>query len=283
MKNGRPYTYTVLRYVHDVVTGEFVNVGVILHVPSLDYLGVRVRSSIGRLREIFPDLERNSFTRAMQAIERSVDVLARRTKVDGLFKSSVDAAAMAGRVLPKDDSSLQWSTPVGAGLTDDPEKTIDRLYERFVARYDRKGIRRRTDEDVWRPVKQKLDERKLSEVLREKTITGRVDDISFKHAWKNGIWHVYEPLSFDLADADGIKTKAREWLGHLAAVADGATEAFKPHFIVGAPATPGLGKAFETALAILHRAPGEPDIVEETRVDDFVSQIESEVRAHRSD
>ena len=94
------------------------------------------------------------------------------------------------------------------------------------------------------------------------------------------MWHVYEPVSFDLSDADGIKTKAREWRGHLAAVADGATEAFKPHFIVGAPERPELHKAYESALSILRKASGQPEIFEESQIDDLVSQIEDEVRTH---
>lgn len=107
-----------------------------------------------------------------------------------------------------------------------------------------------------------------------------MDEIVFKHAWKNGVWHVYEPLSFDLADSDGIKTKAREWLGHLAAVADGVTERFKPHFIVGAPGRPELRKAYDSALAILKKAPVPPEIFEESQVDDLIARIEDEVRAH---
>jgi hypothetical protein len=83
---------------------------------------------------------------------------------------------------------------------------------------------------------ERLEDRNLLSRLQEKTLRGKVDEISFKHAWKNGYWHVYEPVSFDLADAEGIKGKARSWLGHLSAVA-GDVEPFKPHFIVGAPAT----------------------------------------------
>lgn len=33
MKTQYPYTYSVLRYVHDVTSGEFVNVGVVLYSP----------------------------------------------------------------------------------------------------------------------------------------------------------------------------------------------------------------------------------------------------------
>ena len=34
MTAKQPFTYVVLRYVHDVLTGEFVNVGVALVLPS---------------------------------------------------------------------------------------------------------------------------------------------------------------------------------------------------------------------------------------------------------
>jgi len=282
MKNGEPYSYTVLKYVHDVVTGEFVNVGVILFAPASNLLRVRVRTTIGRLRSLFPDLNREAFTRAMHAVERSVSNLARSLEQEGLIRSEGDAVVLASHALPIDDSSLRWSSPAGTGLTDNVSKTVDRLFERFVTRYDIPTIHRRSDEDVWRPVRQKLVERNLSSFLEEKKIRGDFDEIVFKHAWKNGLWHVYEPVSFDLADADGIKTKAREWRGHLSAVADGATEEFKPHFIVGAPARPELRGAYEAALKILQKTSTSPEIFEENQIDDLVSKIEREVRIHPS-
>jgi hypothetical protein len=279
MKDSQPYSYTVLKYVHDVVTGEFANVGIILFVPTNNSLRVRVRTSIGRLRTLFPDLSREAFTRAMHAIDRSVSTLARSLEQEGLIKSEGDAVAMASRALPTDDSSLRWSSPAGTGLTDDISKTLDRLFERFVTRYDTHTTHRRSDDDIWRPIRQKLVDRNLSGFLEEKTIRGDVDEIVFKHAWKNGLWHVYEPVSFDLADADGIKSKAREWLGHLSAVT-GSTEEFKPHFIVGAPGSRELRGAYEAALRILQKATTNPEIFEENQVDDLVSKIEDEVRAH---
>ncbi len=56
-------------------------------------------------------------------------------------------------------------------------------------------------------------------------------------------------------------------------------EPFKPHFIVGAPATEGLEDAYRSALAILRKAPNHPEIYEESEVDDFVAKIEDEVRS----
>jgi hypothetical protein len=158
---------------------------------------------------------------------------------------------------------------------------LKHLYERFVARYDTSARHRRTEDEIWRPVLMKLEERSLAGNLTEKVIAGSLDDVTFKHAWKNGQWNVYEPVSFDLADEDGIKRKAREWLGHLAAVVDdGDVEPFKPHFLVGAPTDARLNAAYQTAKEILRRVPNNPEIFEESQIDDLVAQIEDEMRTH---
>lgn len=275
------YSYTLLRYVHDVLTGEFVNVGVVLFIPSTGLVRFKLRRTIGRLKGVFPDIDRKAFVSSMAAVRSGLKLVAKSERESGLLKSDGDASALARRALPPDDSSLQWS-PSGTGITASPDETLDRLFERFVARYDTHHHVRRSDDEVWRPVRQKLEERNLAQHLQEKSITGGVDDIVFRHAWKNGQWHVYEPLSFDLADAEGIKTKAREWLGHLSAVvAGGKNEPFKPHFIVGAPSNPTLQDAFRSAISILEQAPNHPEIFEESELDQLVEQIENEVRDHR--
>jgi hypothetical protein len=195
-----------------------------------------------------------------------------------LLSLDADAIQIARKILPPDDSSLQWSQ-LGVGAESNVQKAFDRLFSRLVGRYDEPALYRRSDEDVWRPVKQLLEGRDLASRFQEKTIIGKDDEISFKHAWKNGEWHVVEPISLDLSDADQIKQKARRWLGHLSAVAD-APEVLRPMFIVGAPADSQLHSAFEKAVAILRKAPFSPEIFEEDQVDELVDKIEFEVREH---
>ena len=38
MTKKQAYSYTVLRYVHDVVSGESLNVGVVMHAPGAGFL-----------------------------------------------------------------------------------------------------------------------------------------------------------------------------------------------------------------------------------------------------
>ena len=51
------YMYTVLRYVHDTTTGEFVNVGVAICAPKVRYASARCRSTYGRLAKVFPGMD----------------------------------------------------------------------------------------------------------------------------------------------------------------------------------------------------------------------------------
>jgi len=279
MTKKSPYSYTVLRYVHDVTTGEFINVGVVLHVAACRFLRVKTRHTIGRVKDTFPDLDRQAFVSAMKAIDRGIGTIAKQIEAPDLFQPNDDAITVAQRALPLDYSSLQWS-PKGAGITDSPDKTFERLFERFVTRYDVHSPHRRTDDDVWKPVREELAKRDIAINLATKEIIGKTDSIAFTRSWKNGVWHAYEPLSLDLADADGIKDKARRWLGHLAAVADSPSDSFKLSFILGKPKKQALIPAYEKAKAILAASPGQPEIYEEDQVGEFVDVVEDDYRAH---
>lgn len=278
MTDKSPYTYTVLRYVHDIATAEFVNVGVVLSNPARRFFKARLRHRYGRLSALFPDLDRDAFRSSMYGIERALNASGKSLKKGDLFRLNADAGLLAREVLPTDDSSLQWS-PVGSGLTRDPDVELDRLYARLVEAYDDKAEHRRSDAEVWRPVRERLEKAHLTSKLTEKTIRSDVDELEFKNAWKNSIWHCYEPISFDLADADGIKNKARRWTGHLAALA-GAKDKFKTYFFVGAPANRNLMAAYEDALAILQKSPVAVEVYQESDVDKLVGRIETDISAH---
>ena len=278
----QPYTYRTLRYVHDIQTGEFLNVGVVLHVATATNVLFRIRKTFSRAKALFPDLDGEAFRGAMAAVDRALLAVPQNKDdpADGC-ETDYDVSFFAHRALPADDSTLQWSL-VGSGITDDPAKTLDRLYSRLVARYDSTSPARRSDADVWRPVREKLQQRAIKIDLEEKVVIGTTDEISFKHAWRNGSWHAYEALSLDLADAENIKDKARRWRGHLDAVAaGGTTESVQLNFIVGAPQGVALEGAYRRALDILRQASFKPKVFEDNQINEMVDEIEDEVRGHR--
>lgn len=276
-----PYSYSVLRYVHDISTGEFVNVGIVILSTTKPRLCFQFRKSLGRIGEIFPDLTSSAFRTIIKGVSKRFE------SVRDAYESPLELGSRSNglqeilnSVLPRDDSSLQWSD-ISSGLCTDLDSTLTRLYERYAGKYDRaKGKAGRTDDDVWRSFKRQLEERHLLSFFEEKTIHGKNDDVKFDLAWKNGIWHCVEPLSFDLSAPDSIKEKAQKCVGEIVGVSD-AVEKFKVYLLVAKPSAPELEEAFRRAVGILGNISNVPtEIYLEDEEDRLLDSLGSQIKAH---
>lgn len=276
MKRHR-YTYSILRYRHDPVAGEQLNVGVVVHSVDRPFLGARFRKNYGRLSKAFPDVDGSTLRQDLTRIEKAFE---RLTKLEGndLLSIEGNAASFATKIVGPDDGSLIWSD-LGSGTTDNLEATLEKLFIRLVTQYEDSAAPRRTDADVWRPVRDRLMELKVASVFEKKTIASSKDEVEFEHAWKNGKWHCYQPLSFDLATIDSIQEKAARWVGHMVGLSS-ASEQFHPYFIVGKPSEPALQSAYRRALDFIADAPLQPTIVSEDDVEAFANDLADRVHSH---
>ena len=55
------YSFSVLRYVHDAVTQEFVNVGVAVFSPEAKYLRALCTTSYSRITQVFQEIDGQRF------------------------------------------------------------------------------------------------------------------------------------------------------------------------------------------------------------------------------
>jgi len=94
-----PYSYSVLRYIHDGVTAEFVNVGVAIYSVDASYLKAKCTIQYGRITRMFDRIDGDRFKQLVK------------------------------KVLPPDDSAIQFS-PEAYGVSADLEKTLGELFER---------------------------------------------------------------------------------------------------------------------------------------------------------
>jgi Protein of unknown function (DUF3037) len=279
MSERETYSYTVLRYVHDVMTAEFVNVGIVLHATS--GLKSKFRSTYGRVSSVFPTLDEKAFKETLRAVRTGIEHLAKSQRSAGLFQSSPDAMAFARKALAIDDSSFQWSPP-GSGVTRDPAATLDQLYSRFVTRHERHAVHRRDDADVWKPIREKLEELDIADRFQEHTFRGSVEEITLEHTWKNGKWHAIEAISLDLADAAEVKKKAHRIRGHLDSAADGLIDEVALNLVLGPPSNPDVVDAYNAARKILENAAFRPTIVDVDSSDALIARLADEIRVHES-
>lgn len=278
--NKQPYTFTVLRYVHDTGTGEFANVGVVLTSPEASYADAILRPTYGRLSKMFPGFDGDHFRSVIRHLQTRFDELSAQVREEmNLGERPTNAIDLAHRVIAADDSSFQWST-MGGGLAGDLPATLEKIYQRMVELYDEKAKPdSRNDDAVWRVFRKGFEEKRILSRLHPKVIAVQDDEITFDHAWKNHTWHCMESVSFDLMQPQSIKDKAHNWLGRMTSIKD-AREDFRVYFLVGEPQLDGSRRAFEQALNVLHKTPVKHEIIRENEAEHFAEEMAAKIAAH---
>jgi len=134
-KPETPFSYVVLRYMHDPFTREFVNVGILLSAPETRFIAFERLANLDRVKGMFPGADSDALRNSLNfLVARTADVHTKPPERSG--NDSLSADAIANSILPQDDSALQWS-PAGGGITDDPPKTLKELFELLVVRHGR--------------------------------------------------------------------------------------------------------------------------------------------------
>lgn len=126
MPAPRSFDYAVLRIVPRVEREEFINAGVIVWCPELDFLGARVELDAARLLALSPAAD-------VATIE---DHLAAVTRIC----AGGDDAGPIGRLTRRERfrwlvaprSTMLQVSPVHTGLCEEPETVLERLMDQMV-------------------------------------------------------------------------------------------------------------------------------------------------------
>jgi hypothetical protein len=269
----------VLRYVYDQVTQEFVNVGIVAYSPESRQLRAYATQQYSRVSDLFDMVDGVRLRHTLRFIQDSVNARSLQLAEELEFRPSADLHEILNKILPIDDSSLRFDK-AGAGLADNFEETAKKLFVRYVERYSHSASnQRRDDNEVWKSFRTSLDRKDVTRHLVPKRIVAKYFDYEFERSWKNGVWHIYEPLSFDLLDAHSMAEKANRWVGRATGLADSDDE-FELHFLLGAPSDPRLETAFRKAENLLNKMTVKHQFVRESEAEQFASALAMEIDHH---
>lgn len=273
------YTFSVIRYVHDVVTGEFVNVGVVLYCPAAARLLSSTNQAYRRVSAFFAEIDGDHFRNVMRRLDARLAELDADLVAGARPGADLAAGEIISRVIPRDDSSLQAS-PGGSGLSADLEATLQQVYERYVTRYIEPAVRQmRSDAAVLGSLKRHLQASHVFAKVRPITIPTPEYELQFPISWQNGQLNVCDAVSFDFRRSDEIVGKADRWVGRAWQLAR-TKRGIKVHLIVGRPSDPAMGDKFERAVRVLQEMPGNHHVLPEERSDQLAKEIERDLRAH---
>lgn len=279
--NSEPYSFCFLRYVHDPLSGEFANVGVLLWAPKSRFLGFAACKKWQRLSRFFHGFHQEDYRSLIGRIERSFESLALEYSGEHgtlpIAGEPESARDLAFKVVPFDDAALQWS-PSGGGIASSPSAELEQLFNEAVARhYDIAEEARRDDAMVYREIYRAAFESPIVKprIGRHRIVAPHVEH-EFPQAWQNGVWNVYQTLSFDMKRGEDIKNKALRWesLTRFLVQARGKP---KIHLLLAAPKEDHR-KEYEQARDVLN-ANKVARLVEENEAADFARELEEQIRA----
>lgn len=273
------YSFSVLRYVHDPVTQEFINIGVAILSPEAGYFHATCTTSYGRITQMFQKIGGQRFRQLSRYIQDQICAAGREFESTLTLEAVPTIEKLLARVLPPDDSAIQFSK-AGVGLSTDLDRTLHELFQRHVERYTVSADSpRRTDEDVWRVFREPLDRVLVTPRLKPKRILASNYEYEFERSWKNEIWHVYEPVSFDMVEAASMLDKANRWVGRATSLLD-SPDPFRIHILLGEPTDDRLKPTFVKAQNILNGMPGKKEFIRESEAENFAQELAREVQGH---
>ena len=275
------YSFCFLRYVHEPLSGEFANVGVLLWAPQSRFLGFKASKKYQRLSHFFNGFQHQDHRQLISMIDTQFQKLATELaapQADLPFPEAPESARdLALKVIPHDDAALQWSLS-GGGLTASPAAELEALFQEAVGRhYDSVEDARRDDNVIYREVfSPAFESPVVKPYMSAHEVTAPLASHVFPQAWKNGVWNVYQAVSFDLKQGETIRNKAFRWES-LTRFLAASPERPNIHLLLGAPSGEQLGE-YAKAKDVL-RSSRMVKLVEEDEVADFSRDLEARVKA----
>jgi hypothetical protein len=120
------YDFAVLRVVPRVHLGAFVNVGVVLHARTAEFLALRVLTDVTALRARLPGMDVELLARYL----RSSEAICAGDAAAGPVALAPPSERFHWLTAPRSD--VIQSSPVHEGVCSDLSRELDRLYRAYV-------------------------------------------------------------------------------------------------------------------------------------------------------
>ncbi len=272
------FSFSVLRYVHDIVGGEFVNIGVVAFSPEQRFLKCKISQKFARISGVFHGFDSVAYRSYIHRLQKRINAHGAEVESGWLFDPE-KLGELLKFYLPEDDSAYQFGN-ARSGITEDLGKELDRLFTRYVTKYIKpESGEGRSDESIWTAFKQQFPQKQLLSKLTEHKIVAPDYERVFENSWKNERWHFAEPLSLDLQDRESILDKAHRWRSRIESLNE-SQEDFKVHFLIGLPSREGLLGDAQKAENILAKAGKSVVLVRENESFHLVTEIEQDLVIH---
>lgn len=257
------YIYTILQYRHSEISGEAVNIGVLLYWPESNKFLFEYSKNLLRIKNIYNLSSEKIIKEYLKIIEKKCKRLQFNDILFWGKDINVDFADFVNKhIYIKDSSSLQFNEPVvSLNYFNDPLIVINNIANKHYINAEiikEKKI-----------LKEPILLKKYNDILIElginkipgigikfkkdfivKNETG--NQFKFDYAWQNGSLNLVKPLSFDLNDQKNIADKAYKNYGLFTDLKNEAVEQnLRYDLLLAKPQNNEFFKDYEHAIKLL--------------------------------
>lgn len=194
MKPTTPYAcnYAVLKYLPYPETGEFVNLGVVVHCPTTGFFDTALEGrKTRRVTQFFPELNQEAFRGARRAIAEELDRVGRMIETE----QDLEMGRRIYRELVRVREAVFRFGEIRTVMTDDPKTLADRLFAQYVNRQFAK-TQEYHETVMAKRYYHALREYRPDRHFRRDTIVG------------TDAYHVKIPITLDIPGANGAPLRA---------------------------------------------------------------------------
>ena len=277
----KKFQYQTLRYMPDRLSGEFVNLGIIVLAQEPQVLHCRFYNKTGRLHDFFPQVNSLFVKQTINKIEAALLRLKEEIENSLFAGTTGKLESYTTQVLPKDDSSL-FFTEVKTVMDIDGGTLMQELFERLVIRHvpdeDRTSIQ---DSEVWSKIyKPYFENASFAQALKEAVVKTKHDELHFDRSIQNGVLHCFEPVSFQLASNDTIRRKAYTWSGKLQEL-ETTDKAIHVYLLAAMPDDPKMKELLKDKFANRRIGNTTIELVDERHAQQVVQKVEKLMEEHQ--
>lgn len=277
----KKFQYQIVRYMHDRVTAEFVNVGIIIYQPDTKFLQGKFITKFSRITQFFSEINGQYLLSTLRQFEKELKTTS--NQLNELFTNHSSLTEITNSILTKDDSTLFCSDLI-FGIDIDMQSAMDDLFDRLINQYNAEPDKDQHDDKyVWRKVyKQYFDKYEITNKLKPHTVKTDNDEIEFDKSWKNGVWNCYQTLSFDLKRNDTIKNKVYKWSGILNEL-ENSNEKINLYFLTVRPSENRTINKFIEDTILKHNGGKSLTVkmITENQADTFVAGVKKELEKNQ--
>lgn len=279
------YEAVAVRYVHDVLTGEFLNIGVVVMCHTQGFLRSRFISQWTRVTDAFCNADKVHLVRVVAALQSECASWMKHEEKQGTKTMFPDEhiGTFLRRVVPDLDGAIQFS-PVAMGLASDLEVATEQMFVRYVTKHSPtlEASESRTDEEIWQRFAAQTGRRKLLEKLRPHELVGEHFSLTFESSWVNGVVNVVQSISLDMKQPRDISEKSVSWFGKVKALTPKRSHSLVS-LLVGLPPSSRYEQfaAANKGIALLRESlVGEAEIYTEEQGELLLDKIEHDLATH---